>query len=49
MHGDLNSSNNSNNSVNVIENLNLNNFKSQELVLKKYSNAEIRENNKPFN
>ena len=50
---ELNSNNNNNinnNSyINVIENLNLNNFKSQELALKKYSSAEIRTNNQPFN
>ena len=48
---ELNSNNNNinNSSINVIENLNLNNFKSQELALKKYSSAELRTNNQPFN
>ena len=38
-----------NNNGNVMENLNLNNFKSQDLALKKYSSDEIKANNKPFN
>ena len=45
-HEDLNSNNNS---ANIIENLNLNNFKSPDLTIKKYSSAEIKANNRPFN
>ena len=45
-HEDLNANSNSGN---IIENLNLNNFKSQDLILKKYSIMEIKANNKPFN
>ena len=38
-----------NNSGTIIDNLSIKNFKSQDLALKKYSSAEIKQNNKPFN